>query len=61
MKTQIAGNLDGVRWPAPGAEIDLPDRVALHEIQAGRAEAVAEKQQERAERRPAKKPETRKG
>lgn len=42
MKTQVLGNLDGVRWPAPGGEIDLPDRLALHEIAAGRAEPVAE-------------------
>ena len=43
MKTQVLGNLDGVRWPAPGGEIDLPERLALHEIKAGRAEAVAVK------------------
>lgn len=60
MKTQISGNLDGVRWPAPGGEIDLPERVALHEIEAGRAEPVAQKEQTRAEKRPAKKPESRK-
>lgn len=59
MKTQILGNLDGVRWPAPGGEIDLPERLALHEIEAGRAEAVAVKSQERSEKRPARKPEKR--
>lgn len=53
MKTQVLGNLDGVRWPAPGGEVDLPERVALHEIRAGRAEVVAEKP--RPEKRPAAK------
>jgi hypothetical protein len=42
MKTQVLGNLDGVRWPAPGGVIDLPERLALHEIAADRAEPVAE-------------------
>lgn len=59
MKTQILGNLDGARWPAPGGEIDLPERLALHEIEAGRAEAVAVQSQERTEKRPARKPEKR--
>lgn len=42
MKTQILGTFEGVRWPAPGGEIDLPPRVARHEIEADRAEPVAE-------------------
>lgn len=57
MKTQVLGNLDGVRWPAPGGEIDLPERLALHEIRAGRAEAVAVKAEP--EKRPAKRVEKR--
>lgn len=59
MKTQVLGNLDGVRWPTPGAEVDLPERVALHEIAAGRAEAVATPESARAEKRPAKRAEKR--
>lgn len=42
MKTQVLGTFEGVRWPAPGGEIDLPARVAMHEIAADRAEPVAE-------------------
>jgi hypothetical protein len=59
MKTQILGNLDGVRWPAPGGEVDLPERLALHEIAAGRAEAVAVPESARSEKRPAKRAEKR--
>ncbi len=59
MKTQVLGNLDGVRWPAPGSEIDLPERIALHEIAAGRADVVGETEQSRAEKRPAKRTEKR--
>ena len=59
MKTQVLGNLDGVRWPAPGSEVDLPERVARHEIAAGRAEPVAELERARAETRPAKRAEKR--
>lgn len=57
MKTQVLGNLNGVRWPAPGGEVDLPERIALHEIAAGRAEVVAE--QAKSEKRPAKRAEKR--
>lgn len=42
MKTQVLGTFEGIRWPAPGGEIDLPARVARHEIEADRAEPVAE-------------------
>lgn len=59
MKTQVLGNLNGVRWPAPGGEIDLPERLALHEIAGGRAEAVAEPERERATKATARKAEKR--
>lgn len=59
MKTQVLGTFEGVRWPAPGGEVDLPERVALHEIAADRAEVVAQPQREQAEKRPARKAEKR--
>lgn len=59
MKVQVLGTFEGVRWPAPGGEIDLPARVARHEIAADRAEAVAEPERERAEKRPARRAEKR--
>lgn len=55
MKEQITGTRDGVRWPAPGGEVDLPDVEAAKLVAADRAEAVAEKQSERTEKRPAAK------
>lgn len=50
---QITGNRDGVRWPAPGATIDLPDNEAAKLCASGRAEPVAEPA--KAEKRPASK------
>lgn len=55
MTQQVSGSVDGVRWPAPGGEIEVPEPVALHEIKQGRAEAVAVAPVERAEKRPAAK------
>lgn len=53
MKEQILGTRDGVRWPAPGGEVNLPDREGAKLCAAGSAEPVAEVA--KAEQRPAPK------
>ena len=40
MLEQITGTRDGVRWPAVGEEIDLPDHEAAKLCAAGRAKPV---------------------
>ncbi len=37
---QITGTRNGVRWPEPGEEIDLPDAEAAKLCAAGRAKPV---------------------
>ncbi|GAA4849716.1 hypothetical protein GCM10023403_10600 [Pseudonocardia benzenivorans] len=60
MKHQISGTRDGVEWPAPGEEIDLPDDEAAAVCHTGMGEPVAEKKAP--EKRPAAgKAETREG
>ncbi len=60
MTANITGCRNGVNWPAPGEEIDLPDNEAAEMCAAKYAEPVAEKP--KAEKRPAaeKRTETRK-
>lgn len=48
MKLQITGTRDGVAWPAPGGEVDLPDNEAKKMLEAGFATPVVEKRQEKA-------------
>ncbi|MBK7450573.1 MAG: hypothetical protein IPJ47_14590 [Anaerolineales bacterium] len=55
---QLTGTRDGVRWPAPGGEVDLPDREGAKMCASGYAEPVAAKAA--AEKATARKPETRK-
>lgn len=60
MKHQISGTRDGLDWPAPGEEIDLPDDDAAAVLNTGMAEPAGEKKAP--EKRPAAgKPETREG
>jgi hypothetical protein len=42
MRIQITGTRDGVRWPAPGGVVDLPDHEAARLCANGRAEPVAD-------------------
>lgn len=51
MKQQISGLRDGVRWPAPGATLDVPDAEGADLCASGAAEAVAVKPEGRAEKR----------
>ena len=61
MKIQLTGTRDGVRWPKVGEVVDLPDHEAARLCANGRAEPVAEKAEDKAEKRPAaKRGETRK-
>jgi hypothetical protein len=53
MKEQILGTRDGVRWPAPGGEVTLPDYEGAKLCAAGSAEPVAEPT--KTEKRPAAK------
>lgn len=43
MRHQISGTRDGVAWPAPGEEIDLPDDEAVTLLRQGMAEAIEDK------------------
>ncbi|HQV83798.1 MAG TPA: hypothetical protein PLX57_11895 [Ornithinibacter sp.] len=62
MKIQLTGTRNGVRWPAPGGEVTLPDNEGADLCAAGLAEPVAEQSQPetatapRAEKRAARKP-----
>lgn len=58
---QPSGLFNGEPWPAVGDEADLPDVVAVDMIEAGRAEPVAEKASDKAEKRPAAKREEKRG
>lgn len=40
MKVQITGTRNGVAWPAPGGEVDLPDREGAKLCDAGLATPV---------------------
>lgn len=42
MKVGITGTRDGVRWPAPGGEITVPDSEGADLCAQGLAEPVAE-------------------
>lgn len=55
MEIQITGTRNGVRWPAPGGEVDLPDGEAADLCAQGFAVPVAEVPSVRAEKRPAVK------
>jgi hypothetical protein len=60
MKIQITGTRDGVSWPAPGGEVELPDREAAKLVDAGFAVAVVTKGddiEKRGPGRPRKTPE----
>jgi hypothetical protein len=46
MKIQITGTRDGVRWPSPGGEVELPDHEAMALCANGRAEPVADKDED---------------
>lgn len=48
MKMQITGTRDGVRWPAPGGEVDLPDHEAAKLCANGFADPVVEDKVEKA-------------
>lgn len=41
MKVQISGYRNGVRWPAPGGEVTLPDLEGADLCRNGLAEPVA--------------------
>lgn len=56
MKIRIMGSRDGVRWPAIGGEVDLPDHEAAKMCASGFAEPVVV---EAKESRPAKAKEKR--
>lgn len=56
MTANITGCRNGVNWPAPGEEIDLPDNEAAEMCAAGYAEPIAEPA--KAEKRPAPKKST---
>jgi hypothetical protein len=43
MKSFISGTRDGVDWPGPGEELDVPDAEAVELLNAGLAEAAPEK------------------
>lgn len=43
MKIQITGTRNGVSWPPPGGEVDLPDREAAKLVDAGFATPVVDK------------------
>ena len=45
MKIQLTGTRNGVRWPAPGGEVTLPDNEGADLCAAGLAEPVAEQSQ----------------
>ena len=61
LKTEITGLRNGVPWPAVGETMELPDNEAAEMCAAGHGEPVAEKAQDKAEKRPAaKRGETRK-
>jgi len=45
MKIQLTGTRNGVRWPAPGGEVTLPDNEGADLCAAGLAEPVAERAQ----------------
>lgn len=59
MKTQITGSRNGVRWPAAGGEVDLPDNEAADLCAAGLAEPMVEDRVEKAV--PSKRAEKRRG
>lgn len=63
MLTRIEGTRNAVRWPEAGTVVDLPEGEARDLISSGLAEAVAEEPpaKREPEKRPARKPETRKG
>lgn len=42
LKSTITGSRDGVRWPAIGEVVDLPDDEARQLVDFGMAETVAE-------------------
>lgn len=42
MKIKIAGSRNGVRWPAAGTTVDLPDNEAADLCAAGLASPVVE-------------------
>lgn len=56
MRDQLQGTRNGVRWPAPGEVVDLPDGEAADLC----AQNVAEPVVEEPRKATAKKPETRK-
>lgn len=58
MKIQIEGTRNGLRWPAPGGEIELTEGEALDLIGLGYASVVAAPA--KPEKAVAAKPETRK-
>lgn len=60
MKVEVSGTRNGVRWPGIGEEIVVPDAEGADLCSQGFAEAVAEPERPRAEKRPAaRKPEKR--
>lgn len=60
MVQRIIGTLDGVSYPAPGEEWDVPDAVGANLCDRGFAEPVAEKASDKAEKAvPRKKAEKR--
>ena len=56
MNIKIEGTRNGLRWPAPGGEVDLTDGEAADLCSLGFAEPVVV---EKVEKRPAKKAEKR--
>lgn len=43
MSLQLTGTRDGVRWPPPGGEVDLPSVEAAKLCAAGYAEPMADR------------------
>lgn len=57
MTEQLTGTRNGIRWPKPGEEVELPEHEAAKLLKSGQAEPVVDSKEERAT---TPKPETRK-
>jgi hypothetical protein len=59
MKAQITGTRNGVAWPAPGGEVDLPDTEGAKLCASGFAIPVVEDKVEKPAKRAEKRTEKR--
>lgn len=48
MRVRISGTRDGVEWPPPGVEVELPDAEAVGMLNAGLVIPAGEPEPERA-------------